>query len=156
MWVSQVICPSSFNQGLSCSPRLQHPPSSTHTQPSPCLCSQQHGPRAEEPPPVGILLLLLQPQTCWKRLWNTLVPGRFLPSAHPPLSPVFPWHLLHNVVDGDVQQPPIQCPHIQGASSQGLPGMERHQELLLQPQSPKVQLCPLTEPFTFARGMVAT
>lgn len=97
------------------------------------------------------------PQTCWKRLWNTPVPGRFLPSAPSPLSPIFPRHLLHNVIDGDVQQLPIQCPHIQSASSQRLPGMGWHQELLLlQPQSPKVKLCPLTQPFTCTRGMVAT
>lgn len=84
------------------------------------------------------------------------MPRRFLPSARSPLSPIFPWHLLHDVVDGDVQQPPIQCPHIQGASSQRLPGMEWHQELLLQPQSPQVKLCPLTRLFTFPRGIVAT
>lgn len=70
--------------------------------------------------------------------------------------PHFPWHLLHNVVDGDVEQPPIQRPHVQGASSQCLPSVQGHQELLLQPQGPKVTLCPLTGPLTFAREMLAT
>jgi len=60
----------------------------------------------------------------------------FLPSAPsassataPAPQPLAPRRLLHDVVDGDVQQPPVQRPHLHRAADQRLQGTQRVPQL---------------------------